>query len=280
MLSQNLNTMKESTRITRLWHATVLIELPYLTILTDPVLFSRIGIKLWRLPTMGVKRYTPPALTVDELPPIDLILLSHAHMDHLDVQTLLSVTRKQPYQITCITAMNTQKWVKKFQWKEIYELDWDQELNILGIRITAGETRHRGARYPRNADRSQEAINWAWHNSYMIEFQQNNEKKEIVFWWDTAYTHAFKKWSTEHVDVAIMPIGAYDPFRFQHCTPEESLKMATDMNSKVFIPIHWNTFTLSKEKRTAPIERLKAALEYDTTIQLWLEHIWESYILQ
>lgn len=77
-----------------------------------------------------------------------------------------------------------------------------------------------------------------------------------------------------------MPIGAYDPFRFQHCTPEESLKMAKDMNSKVFIPIHRNTFTLSKEKRTAPIERLKEALEHDSTIELGLDTIGESYILE
>lgn len=271
--------MKESTRVTRLWHSTVLIELPYLTILTDPVLFSRIGIKLWGLPTMGIKRYTPPSLTVDQLPSIDVILLSHAHMDHLDVQTLRAITRKQPYQITCITAMNTQRWVKKFQWKEIYELDRNQELEILWVRISAGETRHWWARYPWNADRSQEALDGAGHNSYMIEFQQNNEKKEIVFWWDSAYTHAFKKRSTENVDIAIMPIGAYDPFRFQHCTPEESLKMAKDMNSKIFIPIHWNTFMLSKEKRTAPIERLKTALEYDSTIQLGLEKIGDSYLL-
>lgn len=270
---------QERTTITRLWHATVLIELPYLTILTDPVLFSRIGIKLRWLPTLGPKRFTPPAMTVEQLPPIDIILLSHAHMDHLDVQTLRAITHKQPYKITCITAMNTKKWVKNFQRKEIYELDWDQELELLGIRITAGETRHRWARYPRNADRSQEALNGAGHNSYMIEFQQNNTKKEIVFWWDTAYTHAFKKWSTEHVDVAIMPIGAYDPFRFQHCTPEEALKMAKDMNSKVFIPIHWNTFILSKEKRTAPLERLQAALEHDSTITLGLYQIGEQYTL-
>lgn len=76
-----------------------------------------------------------------------------------------------------------------------------------------------------------------------------------------------------------MPIGAYDPFRFQHCTPEEALKMAKDMNSKVFIPIHWNTFILSKEKRTAPLERLQAALEHDSTITLGLYQIGEQYTL-
>ena len=134
---------QETTTITRIGHSTVLIQLPYLTILTDPVLFSRIGVKLGSWTLLGLKRYTPPALTVSELPPIDLVLLSHAHMDHLDTQTLLALTRKQPYQITVITAFNTVRWIKEYQWKEIYELDRDQELDLLGIRITAGETRHR-----------------------------------------------------------------------------------------------------------------------------------------
>ncbi len=81
-----------------------------------------------------------------------------------------------------------------------------------------------------------------------------------MFGGDTAYTHAFKKRHDKNVDVAIMPIGAYDPFRFQHCTPEEALKMAGDMHSKAIIPIHWNTFRLSREKLTEPINRLKDAL--------------------
>jgi L-ascorbate metabolism protein UlaG (beta-lactamase superfamily) len=81
-----------------------------------------------------------------------------------------------------------------------------------------------------------------------------------VFGGDTAYTHAFKKRSDKRIDIAIMPIGAYDPFRFQHCTPEEALKMALDMHTKIFIPIHRGTFRLSREKISAPIERLKKAL--------------------
>lgn len=269
----------DTTRITWLGHSTVLIQLPHLTILTDPVLFTRIGVKFWGFPTIGLKRYTPPAMTIEELPPIDLVLISHAHMDHLDVHTLQKLTHKQPYQIICITAYNTKKRLSQFQRREVYELDRDQELEILGIRISAGETRHWGARFPRNADRSQETLNGAGHNSYMIEFQQNDQKKEIVFGGDTAYTHAFKKWANEHIDVALMPIGAYDPFKFQHCTPEESLKMASDMNSKVIIPIHRNTFRLSKEPINEPIQRLKEALRY-STIELGLEQIGDTFVLE
>jgi L-ascorbate metabolism protein UlaG (beta-lactamase superfamily) len=70
-----------------------------------------------------------------------------------------------------------------------------------------------------------------------------------------------------------MPIGAYDPFRFQHCTPEEALKMANDMHSKAIIPIHWNTFRLSREKPLEPIERLQKAIHNNTTIKLGIDTI-------
>lgn len=266
----------QSTTITWIGHATVLIQLPNFTILTDPVLFDRIGISFFGLPTIGLKRLHKAAITINELPPIDLVLISHAHMDHLDVQSLRALTHKQPYKIICITAFNTKKWLKNLQWKEVFELDWDQDLIIENIRISAWETRHRWARYPWTPDRSQESTMGAGHNAYLIEYTQNNEDKQIVFGWDTAYTHAFKKWSDKHVDAAIMPIWAYDPFRFQHCTPEEALKMASDMHSKVFIPIHWNTFKLSVEKINEPIERLQSAL-WESTIKLGIDKIWGTY---
>lgn len=267
---------KEQTKITWIGHSSVLIELPYITILTDPVFFSRVGIKLPGLPTIWIKRFTEPALRIEELPPIDLVLISHAHMDHLDVVSLRALTHHQPYKIKCITAINTKKRLKGFQWQQVYELDWNQSLEILGLRITAGETRHRWARYPRNSNRSV-SRNWAGHNSYLIEYQQNQQVKKIVFGGDTSYTHAFKQWKHKNIDVAIMPIWSYDPFLFQHCTPEESLKMAQDMNTQVFIPIHRNTFRLSKEKRREPIERLQKALKSQQSIELWLSKIGDYY---
>lgn len=256
----------EQTIITRIGHATVLIQLPHITILTDPVFFDRIGISLFGLTTVGPKRLHKAAISINDLPPIDLVLISHAHFDHLDVQSLRAITHKQPYKIECITAFNTKKRLKNLQRKEVYELDWDQEIDILWLHISAGETRHRWARYPWTPDRSQESTMGAWHNSYLIEYSQNWSEKQIVFGGDTAYTHAFKKRHNKSVDVAIMPIGAYDPFRFQHCTPEEALKMADDMHSKVFIPVHRNTFRLSREKPLEPIERLEKALPQHTMI--------------
>lgn len=270
---------EQKTVITRIGHATVLIQLPYCTILTDPVLFDRIGITFWWLPTLGPKRLSPAAFTVEQLPPIDIILLSHAHMDHMDIKTLRALTHRQPYQITCITAFNTKKRIKNFQRKETYELDRDQEFTLQDITITAWETRHRWARYPWTPDRSQESTMGAGHNAYLIEYIQNNENKQIVFGGDTAYTHAFKKWADQHVDVAIMPIWAYDPFRFQHCTPEEALRMALDMHSKAIIPIHRDTFKLSVEPRKDPLKRLIQAIHTTPTIILAIKEIWGEYIL-
>lgn len=269
-----------TTTITWIGHSTVLIQLPALTILTDPVFFARIGVKIPWLPTIGPKRYTNPALSLEELPPIDLVLFSHAHMDHMDVMSMRALTRRQPYKITAVTAYNTAKWIKRFQRKKVYELDRDQELDLLWIHLTAWETRHRWARYPRTPDRSREKINGAWHNSYLISYIQNNQPKEIVFGGDTARTHAFKKRHHEEIDVAIMPIGMYDPFKRQHCTPEEALAMADDMNTKVFIPIHRNTFRLSKEPKKAPLERLKKKLPDYPDMTLWLSDIGESYVLK
>ena len=268
----------EQTTVTRIGHATVLIQLPQITILTDPVFFDRIGISLFGLTTLWPKRINKAALDINELPPIDLVLISHAHFDHLDVQSLRAITHRQPYKIQCITAFNTKKWLKNFQRKEVYELDWNQEIDILWLHISAGETRHRWARYPWTPDRSQESTRGAGHNSYLIEYFQNWLERQIVFGGDTAYTHAFKKRHDKRVDIAIMPIGAYDPFRFQHCTPEEALKMADDMHSKIFVPIHRNTFRLSRERKLEPINRLKKALS-EYTMTLWIDHIGWIYTL-
>jgi L-ascorbate metabolism protein UlaG (beta-lactamase superfamily) len=120
----------QSTTITRIGHATVLIQLPEVTILTDPAIFDRIGPSFFGL-TIGPKRYTKAAIDINDLPPIDLVLISHAHFDHLDEESLRAITRKQPYKVTCITALNTKKWLKDFQRQEIYELDRDQEMDIL-----------------------------------------------------------------------------------------------------------------------------------------------------
>src|SRR3989339_318478 len=131
----------DEINIAWLGHATVLINFFGLKIITDPVLFDRVGLYFLGV-TFGPNRYTMPALEFDEVPKPDLILLSHAHMDHMDYKTLVSLTDKFPGMIDCITAYNTSDVISDLDWKSLSELDWGEEKEVLGIRFKALEVKH------------------------------------------------------------------------------------------------------------------------------------------
>src|SRR5713226_225492 len=151
-----------NAQVTLAWigHSTVLINFFGVTILTDPVLVPRIGIRLPGF-TIGPKRLTAPALSFDELPKIDLALLSHAHFDHLDLRTLGCFDRTT----RVITARATSDLLKRTRFSEVSELDWGESktLNTAAgeIDITAFSVKHWGARMQRDMYRS--------YNGYLIE---------------------------------------------------------------------------------------------------------------
>jgi len=241
--------------ITLSWigHSTVLINFFGKWILTDPVLFERIGIYILGT-SYGPSRITPPALNVDEIPEPDIILLSHAHMDHMDYPTLKYIAKKFPHKIDVITAYLTKDVIEDLPWHSINVLDWNDEINLHGIRFKALEVKHFGWRFPWEKDRSRGFFkDGRSYNAYIIEYRG----KKILFGGDTAYTTKFNKVKEENIDIAIMPIGAYNPWRRNHCNPEEALKMAADMNAKYFIPIHTKTFKQGMEPINEPIEWLK-----------------------
>lgn len=242
---------RDEINISWIGHSTVLINFYGKIILTDPVLFNRVGIYMFGT-SFGPSRYTAPALEVDEIPKPDLILLSHAHMDHMDYPTLKHLSKKFKNQIDCITAFNTMDVIEDLPWRSIAELDWTEETNYSGIKIKAIEVTHFGWRFPWERDRSRGFMNdGRSFNAYLLSYNGN----KILFGGDTAYTDLFKSLN-ETVDIAIMPIGAYYPWRKNHCTPEEALEMASHLKAKVFIPIHFNTFKQGLEPRTEPMEKL------------------------
>jgi len=242
--------------ITAAWigHATVLLNFYGTKIITDPVFSDRIGLNLLGLTTLGPKRLVAPALTFEELPPIDLILLSHAHMDHLDLTSLEKFERNIPI----VMAKNTSDVVDNLGRKQVVEMDWGQTMQVLDLEIEALPVKHFGWRFPWEVDRSRG--NWSGRSFNAYRMKKNG--KTIVFGGDTAYQEYFKDLGERGhtVDLAIMPIGAYDPWVMNHCNPEEALAMASHMNAKVFFPIHWGTFIQSDEPTNEPIERLHAAI--------------------
>jgi L-ascorbate metabolism protein UlaG (beta-lactamase superfamily) len=233
-------------------------------ILTDPVLCSRIGFSLG-LGTLGPKRFVAPALNVHELPPIDVLLLSHAHMDHMDLPTL----RRIPKPTFTVTAKDTGDVLAGTGLKHITELAWNDRTvfrNSQGaLHIEAIEVKHWGERWPSERPRG--------YNGYVLR----REGKAILFGGDTALTPTVGQIKSRGpFEIAIMPIGAYRPWIRNHCTPEQALEMANAAGSKYILPVHHQTFRLSEEPRTEPIERLQAALTREPE-RLALRQIGETF---
>jgi len=262
--------------ITLAWigHSTVLINFYGKWILTDPWLFDRVGVYFLGT-TMGPNRITPPALKFDEMPKPDLILLSHAHMDHMDYLTLKHFADKYPNQIDVVVAYLTKDVIDDLEWKSIKVLDWNEEAQITGMRIKALEVKHFGFRLPWEKDRSRGyRKDGRSYNAYIIE----REGKKILFGGDTAYTALFENHKSENVNIAIMPIGAYNPWTRNHCNPEEALQMAAMVNAKYFVPIHCKTLKQGIEPFNEPIDRLRKAAP-GTSLLLALDSIGQTFIL-
>ena len=242
--------------ITAAWigHATVLVNFFGTWILTDPVLGNRVGIRMLGIATLGPKRLVDPALTPEELPPIDLLLLSHGHMDHLDFATL----QKIPHTMPVVAAKNTADILDSVSFREVHELDWGEKVTLAGVDVEALQVRHFGWRFPWEDDRSKGMWNGRSYNAYLL----SKNGRHIVFGGDSAMQEFFKRIGDRGitVDLAMMPIGAYDPWRDVHCNPEEAIAMAGHLNTRVIMPIHWGTFIQSEEPTQEPITRFKKAL--------------------
>lgn len=231
-------------------HSTVLIQIGDTVILTDPVMFDRVGLYVLGQ-TIGISRFTKPAIPIEQLPKIDIVLLSHAHMDHMDLETLNWLTKHNQNTIHCITAKNTSEIINDLEWKSITELDWNDSISINGVTITGREVLHNGWRLPgEKCRRDGYKRTGRSYNGYTIE--QNGLR--VAFGGDTAYTNAFTEFG--NIDVSIMPIGAYQGYSDNHCTPEEALEMTKMMKSPVILPIHFGTFHQSSEPIWEPIHRL------------------------
>jgi L-ascorbate metabolism protein UlaG (beta-lactamase superfamily) len=274
-------------RVTAAWlgHATVLINFFGIKILTDPVLFPRIGIRIPFLFTIGPKRLTAPALTLEELPKVDLILLSHAHFDHIDTRTLHRLSRLSARErfrssrakagfnasTKVITAPCTRDLLRWTRLRDITELRWGERKTIahsLGeIDILAVRLKHWGARLQRDDYRG--------YNGYLI----NRNGRRILFAGDTAFTETFAQLrESGPIDLAIFSIAAYNPWIRSHCTPEQAIEMANAAGAQFIMPVHHQTFRLSFEPAREPIERFQAALR-DQPERIALREIGETFVL-
>jgi len=240
-----------SNGITASWlgHSTVLINFYGVNILTDPVLANHVGAHVLG-GTIGPKRLVAPALTANQLPRVDLVLLSHAHMDHLNSATL----RHFPKTTRAVTAHSTADLLRNTKLRGPVELKWGDKVQVNTshgeVEVEAFEVRHWGARWRHDSYRG--------YNGYIVA----REGKKIIFGGDTAWSDSFRALRSKGpFELAIMPIGAYSPWIQSHCTPEQAVQMANDAGAKYFLPIHFKTFTLGREGVIEPLERLQGAIE-------------------
>ncbi|HEX8069611.1 MAG TPA: MBL fold metallo-hydrolase [Pyrinomonadaceae bacterium] len=225
-----------------LGHATVLINFYGTWLLTDPALRARVGVRVGPALTVGPRRLVRPALTARALPPLDAVLVSHAHMDHCDLGTL----RQIPRATHAVVQRGNRDLVRRFPTRSA--LAWGEAVEVNGARIEAIEVNHWGARRLTDRERG--------YGGFLIEKQGG----ALVFGGDTAYTRAFARLrGRADIVLAMLPIGAYDPYIFAHANPEQAWAMSREMGARHILPMHHSTFRLSREPADEPIRRLLAA---------------------
>lgn len=223
-----------------LGHATVLLKIDGYTIVTDPVFSDRAGLNFGPL-TLGVKRLVEPAVHLERLPKIDLVLLSHAHMDHFDLPSLRKLESRAT---SVITARGTSDLLRTARYARVEEIGWGETARAGPLSVRAFQVNHWGARMRRDT--------WRGYNAYTIVAG----RWRVLFAGDTADTHTFRQVrGSREYDLAIMPIGAYNPWIRYHCTPEQAWRMGNEAGAARFLPVHHQTFSLSREPVEEPIAR-------------------------
>lgn len=248
---------------TLIGHSTVLLQYQGLNILTDPMFSERPFFSQ----SIGPKRYTPPALTIEQLPNIDVIVISHNHYDHLDVGSVKALTSASFVKNTngtqplWLVPLGLKKWFAQFDVTNIQEMDWWQTYKVGELTVQAQPSQHWSRRSIFDTNKSLWA-SWA----FIWPASESVEKFTAWFGGDTAYNKfQFKEIGEAlgEIDLAMIPIGAYEPRWFmktQHVNPLDAVEVFKDINAKSAFGIHWNTFVLTAEAVGEPPKALARAL--------------------
>ena len=246
----NANNLPDDAYAVWIGHASFLINNNNINILTDPIFSNRAS----PFSFIGPKRLIPPGINIDKLPPIDVVTVSHAHYDHLDLPSL-----KKLYEINketlFLVPMNLGKLLKSSGVKNVVEMNWWDTITIKDSLITFVPVHHWSSRTP--FDKNETLWGGWWFE---------NETNKLLHLGDTGYTYDFDTIYNElgSPDVAFIPIGAYEPrsiMKDSHLNPDEAIQTALDLNATHAIGMHWGTFMLTDEPVQEPPALVKNRLK-------------------
>ena len=234
--------------VTWIGHASVLVQMDNVSFLTDPIWSNRPS----PVPLIGPSRFVPPGLAMEDLPPIDFILISHNHFDHLDLPTLRSLAKRNPATVFYVPLGNAAL-LQQQGIANVKELDWGQTDTYSGVTIACLPSQHWSKRSLTD-DRKALWSSWA-----VI-----GDERRFYFAGDTGYFDGFARIGAAlgPFDLVTVPIGAYEPramMRDSHMNPEEALRAAIDLRATRAMAIHFGTFDLSDEPLAEPPLRFSEA---------------------
>ncbi len=243
---RQLHECRSHDSVTWLGHSAFLLRMGGKTLLIDPYLSETAGPG-----PFGPRRYAPPGLGLEYLPPIDVLLISHNHYDHLDGATIARIPNKENVHV--VVPLRLGDYFIRRGFRNVLELDWFDEKFMDPLRITSLPSVHWSKRGFAGENKS------LW-TGYAIEA----DGTKVYFSGDTGYGKIFKELGDRHgpFDLSLIGIGAYEPrsiMRASHATPEEAVRIARDMRSENILGMHWGTVILSDEPPFEPPRRFHAA---------------------
>lgn len=235
--AEELRENKEAFSLTWIGHATFLIQMDGLNILTDPVWAKRMGVQ---------KRLTEPGLAQEELPEIDIIVISHGHYDHLDFRSI----RKLKGEPTFYVPEGLKSAFTRRGYKKVTEANWWDTFEAGGIKLSFVPAQHWTKRTITDTNTS----HWG---GWIFE---DSSGRSVYFVGDTGYFRGFKEIGDEFkVDIVLMPIGAYEPewfMKVSHINPEDAVKAFLELKGKKFVPMHYGAYRLADDTGPEALDRL------------------------
>jgi N-acyl-phosphatidylethanolamine-hydrolysing phospholipase D len=245
--------------VTWVGHSTLLLQLGGLNLLTDPIWSAHAG----PLPYAGPRRWVPPGVRLDALPPIDAVLLSHNHYDHFDRPTIRTLAERYPAAAWCV-PLGLAGTVRGLGVRDVHEFDWWERSSLAlpagTLEVGCAPAQHFSAR-----------ATWDRNRSLWCGFSVAANGRRVYFAGDTGHHPEFARIGERFgpFDLALLPVGAYEPrwfMRVVHMTPEEAVQALDELRQgsgapsvPTMVPIHWGTFKLTDEPMDEPPRRTEAA---------------------